>query len=77
MKLSSQMSHFLNTKKSLTRTEVNKKIWDYVVSANLIAHKSKRVIVLDDKMKALFGSDREAVNIHELETVIGQHLTRE
>ena len=41
----------------VARTEVMKKLWDYIKAHNLQDPKDKRVIRADDKLRAVFGAD--------------------
>ncbi|MGE6210853.1 DNA topoisomerase III [Comamonas aquatica] len=57
---------------AVARTEVVKKVWDYVKAHNLQDPKDKRVIVADAKLLPVFGKDR--INMFELTGIVGQHL---
>ena len=57
---------------AVARTEVVKKVWDYVKERNLQDPKDKRVIVADDKLLPVFGKER--INMFELTGIVGQHL---
>ena len=57
---------------AVARTEVVKKVWDYVKERNLQDPKDKRVIVADAKLLPVFGKDR--INMFELTGIVGQHL---
>jgi len=45
--------------KALPRTEVTKKIWDYIKKNKLQDSANKRMINADDKLKAVFGGKRQ------------------
>lgn len=51
--LSEALQHFLGVD-SLPRTQVVKKIWEYIKEQNLQDPKDKRKILLDDKLKTIF-----------------------
>ena len=54
------------------RTEVVKKLWDYIKANNLQDPKDKRTIVADEKLKAVFGKD--SAGMFELAGIVGKHL---
>ena len=56
----------------LPRTEVIKKLWDYIKANNLQNPADKRVIVADDKLRAIFGKD--SAGMFELTGLLGPHL---
>ena len=57
---------------AVARTEVMKKLWDYIKAHQLQDPKDKRTIRADDKLKAVFGKD--SVGMFELAGLIGAHL---
>src|SRR6478672_9678277 len=44
--------------KAMPRTEIVKKIWDYIKKNNLQDKKNRRMINADGKLKQLFGKDK-------------------
>ncbi|WP_153799312.1 SWIB/MDM2 domain-containing protein [Foetidibacter luteolus] len=58
--------------KPLPRTEIIKKIWDYIKKNKLQDTANKRMINADDKLKAVFGKDQ--VSMFELAKIVGQHV---
>jgi len=60
--------------KALPRTQVIKKIWDYIKKHNLQNPKNKRNILADDKLKPVFKGKSE-VTMFELAGIIGKHLS--
>ena len=56
----------------VARTEVVKKVWDYVKANNLQDPKDKRVIVADAKLLPVFGKER--VGMFEITGLVGKHL---
>ena len=58
----------------VARTEVIKKIWDYIKANNLQDSVNKRAINADDKLKPVFGKDQ--VTMFELAGIVGKHLTK-
>lgn len=57
----------------LPRTEVTKKVWEYIKKHNLQNPANKRNIVADDKLKAVFGGKKE-VSMFEMTKLISDHL---
>jgi chromatin remodeling complex protein RSC6 len=55
------------------RTEVTKKLWDYIRSHNLQDQSNKTRINADDKLKEVFGG-REQVTMFEMTKLIFQHV---
>ena len=58
--------------KPLPRTEVVKKIWDYIKKNDLQDTANKRMINADDKLREVFGKDQ--VSMFEMTKIINQHL---
>src|SRR5689334_22873230 len=59
--------------KPLPRTEVTKKVWDYIKAQNLQDAANKRMINADDKLKAVFGGKAQ-VSMFEMTKLISDHL---
>ena len=57
----------------LPRTEVTKKIWDYISKHNLQDPKDKRTIRADDKLKPIFGG-KASVSMFEMTKLVSTHL---
>ncbi|RYF18895.1 MAG: DNA topoisomerase III [Comamonadaceae bacterium] len=57
----------------LARTEVIKKIWDYIKAQGLQDTKDKRAINADEKLRAVFGKNQ--VTMFELAGIVGKHLS--
>jgi chromatin remodeling complex protein RSC6 len=57
----------------LARTEVVKRIWDYIKAHNLQNPANKRNILCDAKLKAVMGKDE--VTMFELTGLAGKHLS--
>ncbi len=56
----------------VARPEAVKKLWDYIKANNLQNPADKRVIVADDKLRAIFGKD--SAGMFELTGLLGPHL---
>ncbi len=56
----------------LPRTEVTKKIWDYIKANNLQDPTNKRNINADAKLKPIFGQDQ--VSMFEMTKLVSAHL---
>ena len=59
--------------KPLPRTEVTKKIWDYIKKNKLQDSANKRNINADDKLKAVF-SGKKQVSMFEMTKLVSGHL---
>lgn len=55
------------------RTEVTKRIWDYIKKNRLQDQVNKRIINADQKLKELFGQAK--VNMFEMTKIISKHLS--
>ena len=60
--------------KPLPRTEVTKKVWEYIKKHNLQNPENKRNIDADDKLKAIFGGKKQ-VTMFEMTKLISAHLS--
>jgi upstream activation factor subunit UAF30 len=58
--------------KAMPRTEVVKKIWEYIKKNNLQDKKNRRMINADGKLKPLFGKDQ--ISMFELAKVVNKHV---
>ena len=54
------------------RTEVVKKLWEYIKKHDLQNPKNKRNILADDKLKLVFGKDE--VTMFEMTKIVSGHL---
>ena len=57
----------------LPRTEVTKKVWDYIKKHDLQDPTNRRNINADDKLKAVFGGKAQ-VSMFEMTKLISDHL---
>jgi upstream activation factor subunit UAF30 len=58
--------------KPMPRTEVVKKIWDYIKKNNLQDAKNRRMINADAKLKPIFGKDQ--ISMFELAKIVNKHV---
>lgn len=72
-KLSPELAEIVGAQE-LPRTEVTKKVWDYIKQHNLQDPKNKRLIVPDAKLAKVFGS-KEPLNMMQLARVLNGHLS--
>ncbi|OXR49024.1 MULTISPECIES: SWIB/MDM2 domain-containing protein [unclassified Pusillimonas] len=56
----------------LPRTEVTKKLWDYIKKNDLQDPKNRRNINADDKLRPIFGKDQ--VSMFEMTKLVSAHL---
>jgi chromatin remodeling complex protein RSC6 len=62
-------------KDPLPRTEVTKRVWDYIREHNLQDPKDKRTIKADAKLKAVFDG-KDSVSMFELTKLVNSHLKK-
>jgi len=70
--VSGQMAEVVGSK-PLPRTEIIKKIWDYIKKNNLQDKKNRRMINADAKLKPVFGG-KEQISMFELAKVVNKHV---
>jgi chromatin remodeling complex protein RSC6 len=58
---------------ALPRTEVTKKIWDYIKKNKLQDSINRRLINADEKLKQVFGGKRQ-VSMFEMTKLVSNHL---
>lgn len=58
----------------MPRSEVVKKLWEYIKAHNLQDPENKRNIKADEKLKKVFGG-KEVVNMFEMTKLVSQHLS--
>ena len=61
--------------KPLPRTELTKKLWDYIKKNGLQDKKVKTNINADDKLKAIFGG-KKVVSMFEMTKLVSNHLKK-
>ena len=59
--------------KAIPRTEIVKKIWDYIKKNNLQDKKNRRMINADAKLKAIFAG-KDQISMFELAKVVNKHV---
>ena len=60
--------------KPIPRTQVTKKLWDYIKKNKLQDDKNRRMINADDKLKNVFGGKKK-VSMFEMTKLVGEHLS--
>ncbi|WP_262268770.1 SWIB/MDM2 domain-containing protein [Microvirga yunnanensis] len=58
----------------LPRTEVVRKVWEYIKANNLQNPANKREILADDKLRAVFGG-KDMVSMFEMNKHFARHLS--
>ena len=58
--------------KASPRTEIVKKIWDYIKKNNLQDKKNRRMINADGKLKPLFGKDQ--ISMFDLAKIVSKNV---
>jgi len=59
--------------KAMPRTEVTKKIWDYIKKNKLQDSKNRRNINADDHLKVVFGGKKQ-VSMFDMTKLVSKHL---
>lgn len=72
LKVSDELAEVIG-KGPMPRTEVVKKLWDYIKKHNLQNPKNKRNIMADAKLKVIFGKDE--VSMFEMTKLVSAHLS--
>jgi len=72
MQPSAELQQVVGTK-AMPRTEVTKKLWDYIRKNNLQDAKNRRQINADDKLRPVFGG-KKSVSMFEMTKLVNQHL---
>ena len=57
----------------MPRTEVTKRIWDYIRKNGLQDQRNRRMINADDRLRAVFGGRRQ-VSMFEMTKLVNNHL---
>ena len=73
MKLSAELSEVVG-KGPMPRTEVTKKIWNYIKSHKLQDPKNRRNINPDEKLGRVLGN-KKSVNMFEMTKLVNKHLS--
>ncbi len=58
----------------MARSQVVKKLWEYIKKHNLQDPQNKRNINADDKLKVVFGG-KATVNMFEMTKLVSKHLS--
>ena len=59
----------------LPRTDVMKKLWQYIKKKQLQDENNRRNIVPDEALKKVFGGKNTAVNMFEMTKLVNKHLS--
>ena len=59
--------------KPIPRSEVTKKVWDYIKANGLQDRQNKRMINADDKLRVIFGG-KSQVSMFEMTALVNKHL---
>ena len=73
MNLSSELEEVVG-KGPMPRTEVTKKLWEYIKKNDLQDSANKRNINADDKLKPIFGG-KDQVSMFEMTKLVSAHLS--
>ena len=73
LKPSAELAVIVGSSEPLPRTEVTKRLWDYIKARHLQNPANKRNILCDGPLKAVMGKDE--VTMFEMTALVGKHLT--
>ena len=59
--------------KAMPRTQVTKKLWDYIKKHKLQDSKNRRMINADESLKKVFGGKKQ-VSMFEMTKLVAKHL---
>ena len=59
--------------KAIPRTQVTKKLWDYIKKHKLQDSKNRRMINADESLKKVFGGKKQ-VSMFEMTKLVSKHL---
>lgn len=74
MKPSAELAAIVGDK-PLPRTEVTKKLWDYIKKNNLQDAKKRTMINADDALKVVFGGKKQ-VSMFEMTKLVSGHILK-
>ena len=57
----------------MPRSEVTKKVWDYIKANGLQDQQNKRMINADDKLRVIFGG-KDQVSMFEMTALVNKHI---
>lgn len=57
----------------MPRSEITKKVWDYIKANGLQDQQNKRMINADDKLRVIFGG-KDQVSMFEMTALVNKHL---
>ncbi|MFO7893769.1 MAG: SWIB/MDM2 domain-containing protein [Longimicrobiales bacterium] len=60
---------------AMTRSEITKKVWDYVKKNNLQDSENRRMINADDTMRPIFNGKNQ-VSMFEMTKLVNQHVSK-
>jgi len=59
----------------IPRTELTKKLWDYIKSNDLQNPENRREIIADDKLRAVFDG-KDKVSMFEMTKLVSNHVVK-
>lgn len=57
----------------IPRSEITKRVWDYIKANGLQDQQNKRMINADDKLRVIFGG-KDQVSMFEMTALVNKHL---
>ena len=77
LNLSPQLSAFFDGETKMGRGDVVRALWVYIKERGLQAEADRRKIVLDDRLKGVFGKDRKTVDMFKMNALLTKHLKKD
>ena len=74
MKISEELAAVVG-KGPMPRTEVTKKLWDYIKKHKLQDPKNRRNINPDADLAKVFGGSKKSINMFEMTKLVSKHLS--
>jgi chromatin remodeling complex protein RSC6 len=75
--LSPALSLVFDGETQLSRGDVVRRLWIYIKANGLQDEKNKRRIVMDDKLRAVFGKERKTVDMFRMNALLSKHLIKD
>jgi chromatin remodeling complex protein RSC6 len=73
MELSAELQAIVG-KKPIPRTQVTKKLWEYIKKHDLQNPENRREIIADEKLKGIFGKKKK-VSMFEMTKLVSKHMS--
>ncbi|KAI2512232.1 SWI complex [Fragilaria crotonensis] len=72
--ISNELAEFLGKGKRMARTEIVKMLWEYIRENDLQNPENKREIILDDKLRRVFGKNVKSFTMFTMNKYVSAHV---